>query len=112
VRSSGGTDVRLTVLATRCIVAATVLRAVFEAGGIVVCGTLSAYCSVGEQCVIHTVTAVVTASTALVVVVVVTVGVAFYGLVSRPSWGMEIDSARTRSANGATLISTINSSFE
>jgi hypothetical protein len=62
--------------------------------------------------VIRTVTTIVTASTALVVVVVITVGIAFCGIVSTTSWGMEIDSARTRSANGATLISTINSSFE
>jgi hypothetical protein len=40
VRSSGDTDVRVTVLATRCIVAAAVLRAILEAGRIVVCDGL------------------------------------------------------------------------
>jgi hypothetical protein len=38
VRSSGDTDVRVTVLTTRCIVTAAVLRAIFVAGRIVVCG--------------------------------------------------------------------------
>jgi hypothetical protein len=37
VRSSGDTDVRVTVLTTRCVVAAAVLRAILVAGRIVVC---------------------------------------------------------------------------
>jgi hypothetical protein len=61
---------------------------------------------------IHTVTTVVAASTALVVVVVITVSVALCDTVSTTFWGMTIDCARTRSAHGTTLVSTINSSFK
>lgn len=32
--------------------------------------------------------------------------------VNKVFWGMETDSARTRSADGTTLVSTINSSFK
>jgi hypothetical protein len=68
------------------------------------------YYTIDNQHVIHTVATIVAASTALVGVVVI--GIAFYGCCQRGVLGMGSDSARTRSADGTTLVSTINGSFE
>lgn len=45
-RSSRDAGIRVTVLATRRVVTATVLRAVVEAARVVVCKTRSVYCSI------------------------------------------------------------------
>ena len=80
-RRSRNADIRVAVLATRCVVTAPVLRAI-----IIICASWSVYCSVDSQHVIHTVATIVAASTALVVVVVV-ISVAFYGICQQGALG-------------------------